>query len=692
MQKGAPGRLLVLWRCDMPDTDDLTHPKTDDEILRKVVDMRSDWVSGSVNFYDRMQKSEDFVVGGDSQWDPQVLETNRGKGKFSLTIPIVKPQINQVSGSEIANPQDFVVENTREGTAAVARILTALAKQAGDSERVKYEKSQAFRSGISSGQGVLGIFIDKTEDPRHANLRIERLVEHNCIVDPNATSYNPNKANTGAKGMIYEEWVDKEQVEAEYPGKKDELAARGGGTFMGVVMGNISAAIDWMTGRRSSKETSSFGTRERTDIEVMTKNRYLKNHTWWREPKTCVHWYDSRQSELDSRFLCKDKEIAAARKSAKDNPDVFSIEEVTSFVIHHTIRVGDAFLEDRADELNGVQMYPLIFFWPYWVNGHKSGIAEDLIGTQEEINYTHSQAMNYIKSLANPKWKVKNDSAGEFKDWMAANANVDNIIIDESMGGGSVEMMEQPQFPQFEIMTQRAMDNVKTIGGRLDIPEKDPKALSGKAKAIDIQKSQQGSRAVFLNWSYSLAIFGDTLIDIIRKNDIFSEDEIREIVDVEDLIDTEFMAQAVAIVRQQMEQLGVKLPEAPTPINPDLLQTAEPVVQQTMVNNFQEEMQLFQQVQQQINQLAIPLAQGMLIDSIRSMKKGKYSTKVTTSPMAETMRQIKAIEVFELQRLLLESNDPGLDGEDLIDAIDVPNKEQLKLGRQRKLAAATRSA
>ena len=707
----------------MPDTDDLTHPKTDDEILRKVVDMRSDWVSGSVNFYDRMRKSEDFVIGGDSQWEPAVLEANRGNRKFSLTIPIVKPQINQVSGSEIANPQDFIVENTREGTAAVARVLTALAKQAGDSERVKFEKSQAFRSGISSGQGVLGIFIDKTEDPRHANLRIERLVEHNVMVDPNATSYNPNKANTGAKGMIYEEWVDKEQVEAEYPDKKDELSSRGVGTFLGAVMGNISGIIDMLTGRRSSKETSSFGTRERTDVEVMTKSRYLVNHKWWREPKKCVHWFDNRQDELDSRFLCKDREIAAARKATKESEaaadirkefaiaaakaqgldrrrkevrdkielagtPIFSIEEVVSFAMHHTIRVGDTFLEDRVDELNGVQMYPLIFFWPYWVNGHKSGIAEDLIGVQEEINYTHSQAMNYMKDMANPLWKVREDSTGAFKDSLVANARVPNFVIDESLGGGKVERVEQPDFPQFEIMTERAMDNVKAIGGRLDIPEKDPKALSGRAKALDIQKSQQGSMAVFLNWNYSLAIFGDVLIDIIRKNDIFTEEEIREIVDVEDLLDTEFMAQAVQEVRKQMEQLGVKLPEQPTPINPDLLQTAEPVVQQTMVNSFQEEAALFQQIQDQINQLAMPLAQGMLIDSIRTMKRGKYSTKVTVSPMAETYRMIKSAEVFALAEILLKMGDVGLDGEDLIESSDAPNKEQLKLGRQRKLAQA----
>ena len=42
-------------------------------------------------------------------------------------------------------------------------------------------------------------------------------------------------------------------------------------------------------------------------------------------------------------------------------------------------------------------------------------------------------------------------------------------------------------------------------------------------------------------------------------------------------------------------------------------------------------------------------------------------------------------QIFELQKILRESGDVGLDGDDLIESTDVPNKEQLKLARKRKL-------
>ena len=487
--------------------------------------------------------------------------------------------------------------------------------------------------------------------------------------------------------------------------------------------------IDWMTGQGSTKETSSFGSRGRPDIEVMTKSRYLVSHTWWREPKKCIHWYDKRKSELESVFLHDDKDIALAKKATKAGEEaaeikrelaiatamaanknlrdpkvraeideagipLFEIEEVTSFVMHHTIRVKDTFLEDRVDELNGVQAYPISFYWPYWINGYKSGVAEDLIGTQEEINWTHSMAMNLLKKLANKGFIISSDESGTFAKWLADHAGDNSIVIDESKGGGKVTEITANPFPtqMFEVFTKSAMDNVKTITGRLDVPEKDPKALSGKAKFFDIQKSRQGSMSLMSNWFYTLAIFGDLIVDIIRKNDIFSEDEIREIVDKEDLRDEKILDQAKGIVINQMQQQGKTIPEQPQPPNPIRMSNAPPELQAQMLDKFQERMAIFQQFIEQVEAAAVPIAEEILIGLIHNMKSGKYNTKVTISPMSETMRLIKSFEVFELQKLLIESGDVGLNGDDLIEVTDVPNKEQLKLGRQKKMEARSRSA
>ena len=672
----------------MAESEIEAHPTLDDDILNKVNEFRRIGVDGSTGLFDRMRKAEDFTIGGDRQWDKQVIDAAANNSKFTLSIPIVKPQIKQLAGSEIQNPQDFVVANTTEGSATIARVLTGLVKQVVDSEQGRYEKSQAFESGISSGQGVMAVFIDKTTDPKHANLTFQKLNEHHCMFDPNATVYDQNRKSGGAQFVIWDEPVPKEELESQYPDKAGELESMGTISTFGAIMGNISGIIDMITGRRrSNRESSSFGSFDREGEDVMDKTRYWKTHTWWKEYKKCVHWYDSRQSELESMFLSKDKDIKAAKAAAKQFPDIFSIEEVDSFVMHHTITVKDTFLEDNVDELNGVQMFPLVPFWPHWVNGYKSGIAEDLIGTQEEINWTHSMALNQVKQMSYPPVVIKEDATGDKADKLRdLLQGGERAIIDASEYGGEIEFVKQPEFPTVEIFTQQAMNNVKTITGRLDIPESNQKSLSGKAKIIDVQKTQQGSMTVFGNYNHTLAILGNLLIDIIRKNDIFSDDEILATIDSDDLIDAEILEQSKGIILRQIQQQGQAIPQQPEQPNPIRARNAHPELQAQMVDTYIKEMALYEQFVEEVEQAARPIAQEILIGMIHQMKVGKYNTKIAVSPMAETMRLIKASQIFELQKVLRESGDVGLAGDDLIEATDAPNKEQLKAGRDAMLA------
>ncbi len=674
-------------------TDILAHPKTDEEIIAKVDEFRRIGINGSVNQYDRMRKAEDFVIGGERQWDPAIVQSARNKGKFTLTIPIIKPQIKQTAGSEIQNPQDFIIQNTTGGAATIARVLTALVKQVADSEQARYEKSQMFESGISSGQGCIGVFLDRVSDPLHANLTIQKLNEHHVMFDPNATSYDQNKPGSGGQFVIWDEPIPKEQLEAEFPDKKDELRARGTISTFGAIIGNISGIIDMLTGRRSTREQTSFGSENRSGEDTMAKARYWKTHTWWKEYKKCVHWYDNRESELDSMFLCRDDEIKAAKAITKENPEIFRIEEVDSFVMHHTITVQNTFLKNTIDELSGVQMFPIVNYWPSFVNGYKSGISEDLIGTQEEINWAHSQALNQVKQGLYPPIIVAEDATGSKADELRDQLGSGNrVVIDASQYGGKVEFTRQSEYPTVEVFTQQAMNNVKTITGRLDIPESNEKSLSGKAKLVDVQKTQQGSMSIFSNYNYTLSIFGNLIVEIIRKNDIFSDDEILATVDGDDLIDAELLDQAKQIVLAQIQENGGEILSQPEPINPIRARYAPPEMQAEMIEKFQEDVAIFQQFVEGVEAMAIPIARQLLIELIHNMKIGKYNTKITMSPMAETMRAIKAAQTFELQRLLLESADVGLDGEDLIDATDAPNKEQLKAGREKKLASLARSA
>ncbi len=679
----------------------------EDEIIRDMVAFRKDGVAGSTELFDRMRTGEDFGLLN-NQWDPLVKSANESRKKFCLTIPLIKPQINQVAGGEVQNPKDIKVKNTRTGTAAVAWILTSLAKQVTDTNRVRFESSQMFKQALGTGQGAIGVFLDKTNDPLHADLSIRKLNEHNVMFDPNCIVYDINDQEAGCKYVIWEPWVDKDWIKKKYPKKKTDLESIGNsGIEANIFFGAAQSFINWIVpGRRGTAKSANFSGQSREDVLSLQKTQFRVNHTWWREPKTCVQWYDNTVSEIDSKLLLKDVEIKAARDATEAEPDRFLIEEVLCNVMHHTIRVDNIFLEDRVDELNGVMMYPIIPFWPYFVNGYKSGMSEDLVGIQKEINWLHSQKLNLISLTANSGYIINDDPTGEYEKWLKKHGGKDGIVLNKTKAGGGLEKVKATEFPVAIAASEaESRETLKAVSGvRLEDPTT-AKDRVASAIALKQQAAAQGQATIFLNKDYSDTMFGDLIIDIFRKNDIFSEDEIREIVDADDLIDAEFMDKARNIVIQELQAAGEPIPQPP---NAQEIAAKE---LETMANNMefarkngleieeptQEEQAavveaailgdqaLFQDFMAQVNQHAQPLAEGMLMDSIRNMKAGKYSTNVVTSPMATSIRAVKASEVIELAKVLLDVGDVGLDGEDIINAFDVDNKDQLIAGRAKKL-------
>lgn len=655
---------------------------TNEDILDKVKKFRENAIAGSTNLFDRMRKAEDFKIG--HQWDSAVKSANEANGKFCLTIPIIKPSIKQTVGTETQNPKDFKVRNLKGGSATVAKVLTALAKHATDSEQVIFERTQRFEAGLSSGVGVMGYFIDKSEDPRHGNLKIEKLNEFEVCFDPNCNVYDPNTPKVGCQYILWEPWVIKEEVEAEYPDKKDGLQTISKRAAAGMVMGAVTAIIEWVVGANLER-ASTFGNLEREDVRELEKYRYQVLHAFWKEPKRCILLYDSRKSEIDSILVKKDDRIARAKKMAERWPDIFSYEDVVRPVMHHTIRVGDLFLEDRIDELNGCDMFPLVPYYPSFDNGYKAGMSEDAIGIQEEINYARSQTLNIIKQLPNTGW-IADGFKGTYKEFLEAHGGEDGIILDRSKAPG-LEKIDPNTYPTgFDRFTEQGLEHAKMA---LNVRTEDPTTAKDRvmgAIALKQQASLTGQAPVFRNHDYSMSIEGNLLIEIIRNNEIYSEDEIKAIVDEQDLIDADLMGQARQMIVQQYEAAGYPIPEQPMQPDMNILQQFGPEVQQAAMNEYQQLIEVYQRLMVQIDEVARPIAEQLLFEELKNIKKGKYNTKVTLSPMAPTFRIARSIELFELNETLLKNAQVPIGRKILVESTDVDQKEEIIEEGERQMA------
>ncbi len=654
-------------------------PLTEDDILKKVIEFHDDAVFGSANKFDRMAKAERFRTN--DQWDRAVKEEADRVGKFALTIPLIKPAVKQLVGSEIQNPKDVKVMPTKGGTHTIAKVLTALAKHAMDTEQVRFEKTMQFEAGAGVGAGYLGYFIDRRTDPKHANLIIKKLDEFEVIFDPNCKVYDPNDSDEGAKYLIWAPWESKDKVEAEYPDKSEELQTGGTSATVGsAIAGAVNWFIDTLIGtNRRSRQISNFGPDERVDIENREKHRYRKIHTWWKEWKEVVMWFDSRESELDATLITDDKLISAVRKATKDNPEIFSIEEVVRPIMHHTIRVGNIFLEDRVDELNGIEMFPIVPVYGDFVNGITAGIVEDMISSQEIINWSESKKLNIIKKLADTGLIINDDPSGDYADWLKAHAGEDGIILQKSKAGGSIEQIAPPPYPiALDATTQRGLEFLKLASNvRTEDPNLQKTGESGRAIVLKQQAAAVSSAPMFGLYDYSTSIAGNLLIEIIRRNDIYSRDEIREIIDTEDLIDPVLMNQARQLVVQQFEQAGLPIPQVADAPDAAVLASVPRELQDKAIRDFQESVALDRQLVQMIDAQARPIAISLLLDQLDDWKKGTYNTKVSLSRFAVTYRLAKQAEVFELSRAFAEGGQMPLPRQTLVEASDIADKEKV---------------
>jgi len=349
-------------------------------------------------------------------------------------------------------------------------------------------------------------------------------------------------------------------------------------------------------------------------------------------------------------------------------------------VMNKTRMVGEVLLSHEEDIFNGVALFPVVRYAPYYSAGYEYGIVENIIGTQEQINWSWSMELNLIKQLANTGWRIARGAGSKIKAFLRDHGSEDGVIIDESEGGGKVEKLEPNQFPVgYDIITDKGARNMQIIANvRTENPEFDQKNMSGRAIALKQNASFTGSAPIFATWDKTLEIFALTLSSVLDRNPIYSEAEIRLILDETDLIDSELLSRAKAQIAQMLQARGIQIPQQPPAMPvPEVLAQMQPNMRFDEDEDFQVEQQAFQEMQQQIEQMARPLAIEMLMTDLRKSHIGKYGTKVSLAPHAQTFRMAQSAEAMELHKTLMESGMPGLSRAKLINMSDLSEKEEL---------------
>jgi hypothetical protein len=647
------------------------------DLLERAHKYREISESGNGDFREKMARNLRYVCG--EQWDPATQEANRRKGKLCITVPLIRSQVKLLTGQIVQNPKDIVIANQHGGMKILANLQSALIKHAMTDQSTKYETQHWFDTGVSTAAGYLGLFMNPTSDPMYGNLDIQSLDPFDIYTDPTVKVYNWNQDNKGAKFVCYDPWVDREWILKRWPHKKQEIEAEFGQTsgykrrtFMSGLMNSLLG-----TARRYITTTNGdFLTEDFSELKTRLQ------HTWWLEPTKIWYLYDLRQGEKAEPTIITDpEEKRLAAQAVKDYPQVFQLEEVIANTMNHTITIGDTLLENHQDELNmlrtGRVMFPIVPFYPYFDSGVKATIVDDLIGTQDTVNYAESAKQNLLKAQLNRGWKIRQDLHNK-RQWLERHGSEDGLVINEADFGGSVEQLNAPPYSTgYREEAQNMKNTMREITGiRTGQPEHESTQISGRALAIKEQNSRTGTSSIFANFDYSYSLFGTLLSTVIQTTPVYSEREISMIVEDEKLLDPQLLNESRIAVSQA---IGIVIPPPVEFNQADIMNLPEGEAEQ-QVKQIEALEQERQMIIAEIDKQAKPLAIRSMIAALRNPIAGRYYATAVTSSSSPTARFREWSEVLEVNQALIESAQMPLSRDTIIEASDLPNKER-EMGR-----------
>jgi len=613
---------------------------------------------------DRAVLNQDFLRG--THWTKDEWEYYKTRGVKPHTINRCLPAVLVLCGMQSQNSQQIKVRPRKGASEGSANIYTELIKHTEDissDEGGEYSYSRLFKRGIVDGDAYIRADIDKDRNP---NGQITFKTRSTCDidVDPSADEYNVNES---AKYIIDKSWVDKDYLKNKYGSKLSKAVEQGIGITddnedPNGVLGFLLDDADIQDDNDSDEQYKKF--------------RYKIREIFWKEQIKGLLVIDHQTGK---RKIETKKIDILERKAGKTTR--FDIKKVNQR-LHQTVMLGRFVLEDIESPFGEtISDYPIFRFSPHFDNGYCFGVLDNIISLNREENIARTQYTRLLNKTVNSGFKV----AGGTKKKKAELANyggVEGAVIDESEYGGSVEKF-QPNTPSsgHMISAEQFEGDVKQVSGvdNATLGYDSGKAESGRAIYLKQKQGQITTEAIFKNFYSTLQSLGKFVLNVIRANQIYTDEEIKAVVSESSLITESHLTRA----RNELEvKLGAGLPEPMQP-NTDpnqVLQMTRPQdklqVMQTIkagLESAQIYLKHYPMLKDQWEKVIKGYAVRLQMEDLKKSETVEYGVKVDLSPTAPTVRLSNYLELSEIQ------DKYGIVPPDLlVDSTDLTNKDEIK--------------
>lgn len=386
-----------------------------------------------------------FVAG--DQWSKE----DRLKLEEMMRAPVVfnriAPMIDSVAGSEVANRQQVQYIPRQVGDTGVNDVLTGAADYVRDNCDAEDEESDAFLDAVICGIGVTETLIDYTDNP-DGDILIERR-------DPLCFRYDPSakKKNLGdRKWHQREDWMSREDIEAKWPDKKDEIAA----------------SSDWggdeRDGEQHDQTLAWLYERDATGYDK-SSGKFRVIHEQWYELESYVLALDPSTGQA-AEFTTEQFETIQERMEAMGIPAPQSVRKQRK-KYYEVFICGDVILEERPIAANA---FTFNFITAKRDRNKNTwyGIVRAMLDPQRWANKFFSQLLHIINTNAKGGLMVEDGAVANLNRFKEEWAQADSVVQLEQGAISNGRVMPKPPPtvpPEIGRMLEFSISSLRDVTG-----------------------------------------------------------------------------------------------------------------------------------------------------------------------------------------------------------------------------------
>ena len=505
------------------------------------------------DFWDEAQKGQaEYIIkatenygmyeGGDKQWDAADIAYLNEKKRHHLSLNIILPIINLLTGYERQNRMDIKCFPKKGGLKMVADLMTELTKNIESQSLGLYLRSAAFLDGIVSIKGFLSLDIKYDEDPFNGEIVTDTDNPYDIAEDPNNTKYDLNYG----KYVIRSFWGDKELTALTYPKCKDSID-------------------DLKYDDLDSRDKTRLPGFERSPDQFQARLR----ETWWKSYEKAVYLINTvemskrrvHKSKLDIMKYMLEKDRRMAEEEER-NP-ILDVREQVIPVLNCTTTMGEIELENVERPFGEMTLFPIIRFIPYFINGNYFGVIDNLIDPQKEKNKRRSQALGLLNTSANSGFFNKKDEGAIDPDELAEEGSSPGHVIQYKTV--KPDKIEPTQLSTGHIQLEQLAENdaPKIASVNANMLAQGAASESGVKDRQRINQGLIGCEVIFDNMKYTHKIYSETMVEMIRYGNTFSTAEMMAIAS-ESKMEANVDQLLEAIRSRKIGRYGIEISNSPT--------------------------------------------------------------------------------------------------------------------------------